>query len=94
MSERPSVTLYHAPGCHLCERARTTLVRLRDELGFPYTEVDITGSPELEASYREWLPVVEVDGARAFVYHLDEAALRRRLGDATPVTKSLPTTGL
>jgi glutaredoxin len=76
----PTVTLYHAAGCHLCERAREIVTRLRDEFGFPYTEVDITGDPALEIVYREWLPVVEVDGARVSVYHLDEAALRRRVG--------------
>ena len=76
----PSVTLYHAAGCHLCERARETILRLRDELAFPYSEIDITGDPALEVVYREWLPVVEVDGARVSVYHLDEAALRRRVG--------------
>jgi glutaredoxin len=76
----PSVTLYYAADCHLCERAREIVTRLQDELGFPYTEVEITGDPELEDVYREWLPVVEVDGARVSVYHLDEAALRRRLG--------------
>jgi glutaredoxin len=75
----PSVTLYYAADCHLCERAREIVTRLQDELGFPYTEVEITGDPELEDVYREWLPVVEVDGARVSVYHLDEAALRRRL---------------
>jgi hypothetical protein len=42
-------------------------------------EVEIDGDPELEALYREWLPVVEIDGERAFVYHVDEAALRRKL---------------
>jgi glutaredoxin len=76
----PAVTLYHAEGCHLCERARETILRLRDELAFPYSEVDITGDPALEIVYREWLPVVEVDGARVSVYHLDEDALRRRVG--------------
>jgi glutaredoxin len=76
----PSVTLYHAADCHLCERAREIVTRLQDELGFEYTEVEITGDPALEAVYREWLPVVEVDGTRVSVYHLDEAALRRRLG--------------
>ena len=76
----PAVTLYHAAGCHLCERARATILRLRDEFAFPYAEVDITGDPALEIVYREWLPVVEVDGARVSVYHLDEAALRRRVG--------------
>lgn len=77
MASTPSqrVVLYHAQGCSLCERARTTL----DTVGVEYESVDITGVPELEATYREWLPVVEIDGARAFVYFVDEAALRRRL---------------
>jgi hypothetical protein len=41
--------------------------------------VDISGEPELEATYREWLPVVEIDAERAFVYFVDEGAFRRRL---------------
>jgi hypothetical protein len=41
--------------------------------------VDITGDDALEAQYREWLPVVEIDGKRAFVYYLDEPALLRKL---------------
>ena len=67
-------------GCHLCERAQGQLARLHAELGFAYEEIDITGDSVLEARYREWLPVVEIDGKRAFVYYLDEAALRRKLG--------------
>ena len=45
-----------------------------------YDAVDITGDEDLEARYREWLPVVEIDGERAFVYYVDEAALLRKLG--------------
>ena len=75
----PKVVVYGARDCHLCERARDRLSTLRDELGFELEEVDITGRPELEARYREWLPVVEIDGERAFVYHLDEAAFRRKV---------------
>ena len=52
---------------------------LRDELGFELEEVDIGGNPELEAEYREWLPVVEIDGERAFVYYVDPGALRRKV---------------
>jgi hypothetical protein len=44
--------------------------------------VDIGGDPDLEARYREWLPVVEIGGERAFVYWLDEDAFRRKLGAA------------
>ena len=46
---------------------------------FDLRVVEIDGDPELEARYREWLPVVEIDGARAFVYHVWPADLRRRL---------------
>ncbi len=42
--------------------------------------MDIGGDAELEADYREWLPVVEIDGERAFVYYLDRAAFLRRVG--------------
>jgi glutaredoxin len=72
---RQRVVLYTAQGCGLCGRAKATLERLAVE----HTEVDITGDPELEARHREWLPVVEIDGERAFVYFVDEEALIRKL---------------
>ena len=78
-----TVTLYHGQGCSLCDRARTQLTRLEAELGFGYEEVDITGDAALEARYREWLPVVEIDGERAFVYYVDEAALARKLSQTS-----------
>ena len=78
------VRLYHAEGCHLCERARAQVAALRDELGFALEEVDISGEPELEARYREWLPVVEIGGERAFVFYVDEAAFRRRIAAQSP----------
>jgi len=71
----PRVVLFHAQGCHLCDRARDVL----DRVGLAYESVDITGDDLLEERYREWLPVVEIDGARAFVYYVDEAALRRKV---------------
>jgi glutaredoxin len=81
---RVSVVLYHAGGCHLCERARDVLERVRAEVPFDLTEIDIGGDPELEERYRAWLPVVEIDGERAFVYHVDADAFRRKLSAQTP----------
>ena len=49
------------------------------DAGVEFDEIDITDDEELEARYREWLPVVEIDGERAFVYYVDPAALLRRL---------------
>jgi glutaredoxin len=77
------VVLYHAAGCHLCERARAALEELRDELGFDFVELDITGDPDLERRYRELLPVVEIDGQQAFVYYVPPDAFRRKVAAQT-----------
>jgi hypothetical protein len=52
---------------------------VQEELGFDLALVDVGGHPELESSYRADLPVVEVDGERAFTYFVDADALRARL---------------
>jgi hypothetical protein len=54
----------------------------RGEMDFELTQVDISGDDDLEAKYREWLPVVEINGERAFIYHVDPIGLRRRLSRA------------
>jgi Glutaredoxin-like domain (DUF836) len=61
---------------------------LREELSFRLREVDITGDPELEGRYREWLPVVEIDGKRAFVYHVDADGFRRRFARSAQTSAS------
>jgi thiol-disulfide isomerase/thioredoxin len=76
------VVLYSAQGCHLCERALAVVQEAQQELRFELRVVAIDGDPRLEAEYREWIPVVEVDGRRRFVYHVDPAALRRAVAAA------------
>jgi glutaredoxin len=71
--------VYKAEGCHLCVRALSTLTALREQADFELEQVDIGGDPDLEARYREWLPVVEIDGERAFVYHVPSEAFLRKV---------------
>lgn len=80
-TRRPRLVVYHAPGCGLCEPALATVAKVAAELGIEHEVVDVTGVPELEALHREWLPVVEIDGARAFVYFVQHDALLKRLGE-------------
>ena len=76
---RRSLTLYRAAGCHLCENASRVLARVREDIPFELDEIDITGDPELEARYRERIPVVLVDGEEVFTYFVHPDGLRRRL---------------
>jgi glutaredoxin len=70
------VVLYTAEGCHLCARALEVVREAQAELGFELDVVGIDGEPELEAAYRELLPVVEIDGERAFTYFVQPDAFR------------------
>jgi glutaredoxin len=81
------VVVYGAAGCHLCERARSQVRALQEELHFELAEIDIGDDPELESRYRELIPVVEIDGRRAFTYYVHEAAFRRRLTAAQSPSK-------
>jgi Glutaredoxin-like domain (DUF836) len=76
------VAVYHAEGCHLCDRALAQVRELRQELDFELREVDIGGDKALEAAYREWIPVVEIAGRRRFTYWVDPDALRRAVAQA------------
>jgi hypothetical protein len=78
----PQVVLYKAEGCHLCERARLELVELRKELGFELAEIPIDGDADLEARYRELIPVVEIDGERSCTFYVQPDPFRRRFAAA------------
>jgi glutaredoxin len=75
----PRVTLFVAEACHLCEEARRVVREVHAELDFEFDVVDIEGNDELELAYRALLPVVEIDGRRAFTFEVDPEELRERL---------------
>jgi hypothetical protein len=58
------------------------LESVRAEQPFELQEVDISGDARLEERYRELLPVVEIDGERAFTYFVQPDSLRRKLAQA------------
>jgi glutaredoxin len=73
------VVLYGRPGCHLCEQALAVLERVRARVPFALVVLDIESDDELFRRYLELIPVIEIDGSRAFELFVDEAALERRL---------------
>ncbi len=73
------LTLYSRPGCHLCEEMKEIVAPVARELGCPVTELDISGDPGLERRYGGEIPVLLVNGRKAFKYRLTERELRKRL---------------
>jgi glutaredoxin len=74
-----AVTVYSAPGCHLCAEAIEVLERLQAELGFDLSERDITADDALHRAYLERIPVVEVNGEELCEFFVEEALVRERL---------------
>lgn len=77
-----TVTLYTRVGCHLCDVARDVIDGVRRERAFELVVVDIDGDPELVRAYGQEVPVVTIDGRKAFKYRVDPAVLRDRLDRA------------
>jgi glutaredoxin len=82
------VVLYGAPGCPLCDVAKDVLERQQPLLGFDLQLVDISGDAELEARYREQIPVVYVAGRKAFKYRVEPVELARRVSAASQTSAS------
>ena len=80
-TDRPVVTLFGRPGCHLCDEARAGLLEMRRSgAGFELVEVDIESDENLHRSMLELIPVIDVDGDRVCELFLDQDAILGRLG--------------
>ena len=78
------VTLYGKPGCLLCEEAGAFVDEVRARRPFELEEVDIKRDPTLEATYRERIPVIAIDGQEALELVIESVELERCLASMAP----------
>ena len=76
----PRLQLLTRQGCHLCDVAAETLERIAGEAGLAPGAVDVDADPELQAEYRDRVPVVLLDGQEHSYFTVDVPRLRRDLG--------------
>lgn len=73
------VVVYSRNGCHLCEVLTQTLAQLQTAADFQWRVVDIDADPALRQQYNDQVPVVFIDGRKAFKYRLDPVQFLRAL---------------
>jgi glutaredoxin len=73
------VVIYSRKGCHLCEVVKESLTKLSRRGGFTWQEVDVDSDTELRRQFNDEVPVVFIDGRKAFKYRMDEREFLRRL---------------
>lgn len=79
MTDARQVVVYSRKGCHLCEIVKETLSKLERRGGFTWSEIDVESSDELRREFTDEVPVVFIDGRKAFKYKMDEREFLRKL---------------
>ena len=75
------VVLYSRKGCHLCEVVKESLAKLQRRGGFQWREIDVDSDDDLRRRFNDEVPVVFIDGRKAFKYHMNERDFLRRIAD-------------
>lgn len=79
MTSPREVVVYSRKGCHLCEIVKESIVKLHRRGGFTWREVDVDSDAEVRRLYNDEVPVVFINGRKAFKYHMDEREFLRKL---------------
>ena len=74
-----NITIYSKKECHLCDIARETLLKVQQEMPFSLKEIDIGKDKIALEKYKYLIPVIEIDGEKAFNYKVDENELKKIL---------------
>ncbi len=79
MSDPRDVVVYSRRGCHLCEIVKESLAKLQKHGGFTWREIDVDADADIRRLYTDEVPVVFINGRKAFKYHMDEQEFLRKL---------------
>ena len=79
MPDSRNVVVYSRKGCHLCEVVKESLSKLSRRGGFTWQDVDVDSDSELRRKFNDEVPVVFIDGRKAFKYRMDEQEFLRKL---------------
>jgi glutaredoxin len=80
MKTRPiKLQLYTKSDCPLCDEAKDALRQVKAQFPIQVEETDITADLGLFIKYKNLIPVLEMEGRRLFVHHIDTRQLRRQL---------------
>ena len=79
LPENPEVVVYTKPGCHLCDVVKDMLETLQASHAFHLRVVNILEDSEANQKFKEEIPVVFINGKKAFKFYLDEEKFLKRL---------------
>ena len=73
------ITLYTREDCCLCEEMKEVVRKVASEFPLEIEEVDVDEGPDLKEKYGNEVPVLFINGRKAFKYRVTERGLKKRL---------------
>ena len=75
------VVVYSKPGCCLCDDVKGKLEVLQARHAFRLRIVNILDDPEANQKFKDEIPVVFINGKKAFKFFLDEEKFLKKLAN-------------
>ena len=73
------LTLYTRKDCCLCEEMKGVVRQVAGRLPLKMEEIDVDSAPDLQEKYGNEVPVLFINGRKAFKYRVTEGELKKRL---------------
>ena len=73
------ITLYTRKDCCLCEEMKEVIRKVAGEISFEMKEIDVDTAPDLQEKYGQEVPVLFINGRKAFKYRVTIRELKKRL---------------
>lgn len=73
------ILLYTRKGCCLCEEMKEVIRKVAGEISFEMKEIDVDTAPDLQEKYGSEVPVLFINGRKAFKYRVTEGELKNKL---------------
>jgi len=76
---KPKLTLYSRKDCCLCDEMKAVIRKVAVKIPLELDEIDVDGSADLKDKFSDEVPVLFIDGRKAFKYRVTEKELKNRL---------------
>ena len=71
------IEVFSRPGCHLCDEAKKVIAAAAARHSFDFIERNVEEREEWESRFGHEIPVVFIDGRKAFKYKVPPRELER-----------------
>ena len=76
----PRLTLYSRRDCCLCDEMKAVIKAVAGKIAIDIEEIDVDSSAQLQEQFGSEVPVLFIDGRKAFKFRVKVRQLESRLG--------------